>query len=352
VLLLVTVVLAHIGAGLAWVAQTAAVDSRQPLEPDGTLLLDPAAMGRWLVYLGVCAMGGAWAVATWLLPAARARAPEGMPWPELTEDTWRLGAVVTGFVLLGAMLRGVGQLIAFTDPLEPWTAERLETVITATTWGRTWLALLTASAFAVLTGLMVRAGWSVGRPALLVATIAVAVADGTAGHGLAGTWGGVPGVSLHAAHLVGAALWLGALTVAVLVALVAPSAEDAPGRRRVLPYVLDAFAPLALSGGALVVTAGVVMGWRYAGPLGALLESEYGRTLAVKALLAVAVLALGAWHWRVAVPRWQASLSSEAQAEETAAARRVRRSVMAEVVLFAVVLLLSAILVALGAPGV
>jgi putative copper export protein len=115
---------------------------------------------------------------------------------------------------------------------------------------------------------------------------------------------------------------------------------------------LDAFAPLALSGGALGVTAGVVMGWRYAGPLGALLESEYGRTLAVKALLAVAVLALGAWHWRVAVPRWQASLSSEAQAEETAAARRVRRSVMAEVVLFAVVLLLSAILVALGAPGV
>ncbi|RKS71755.1 putative copper resistance protein D [Actinomadura pelletieri DSM 43383] len=154
-----------------------------------------------------------------------------------------------------------------------------------------------------------------GRALLLVVAVAVALAVAAtrpsaadhAGHLLAGALAGLlpplftghaadashHALAVHslAAHVVGAALWIGGLVALVTVA------PDVPGG---LARLVERYSTLALVSFTVVAVSGAVNAWVRLGGLH--LGSRYGALVAAK-LVALAVLgALGRWHRRVTIP--------------------------------------------------
>jgi putative copper export protein len=221
------------------------------------------------------------------------------------------------------------------------TMAQVRGLVLETTWGRGWTAqLVTALAALACWPLVRRAG---GRMLGLGAGIvlAAALADAHTGHGMAGRWAGAIGASLHLAHLLGGGIWIGSLGIASWIAFT-PAPGDEPTSRATWQALFSAFAPWAMVGGGLVVVSGAVMGVEYAGGWSRLFTDTYGQVLLAKAALAGLILLAGAWHWRFAVP----GLS------RAGTGAGFRWSVRAELAIAWVVVAITAVLVALPAPGV
>jgi copper transport protein len=143
-------------------------------------------------------------------------------------------------------------------------------------------------------------------------------------------------------HVLAAGLWLGTLFVLVVAGL-ATALRDEPSRERrgaLVAEMVNAFSPLALAMGGVVVLFGVLTAWRHLKTLPALWTTPYGYALIVKLCVVAAVFALGAWNWR----RQRPALGTED------AALRIRRSATAELTAAALVLAVTAVLVSLPAP--
>ena len=144
-------------------------------------------------------------------------------------------------------------------------------------------------------------------------------------------------------HEYAAALWLGTLAVLVLAGVRPVLASGLPEVRRatLTKRMVDAFSPVALGCVALLVTMGVITAWRHLGSLQALWSSPYGCALLVKLVVVAGVMALGAVNWR----------SRRVEAGTIEGARALQRSAELELWLSAVVLVVTAVLVNLPAPG-
>jgi copper transport protein len=100
-------------------------------------------------------------------------------------------------------------------------------------------------------------------------------------------------------------------------------------------------APVALSGAALLVVSGVTTTLLQLGEWHELWSTTWGRYVALKVLLMLAIAALGARNWRQFGPRLaQAGVD-----------RRLRRTLGAELGLAALVVLITALLVVTPLPG-
>jgi len=327
--------LANVTAGLVWAARSLDPNSAPPEHQ----LVDIGTVGRILGYVAMAVLLGAWTCAGWLVPrAARRHASDG--WASLRAECWQIGRAMSGLLLLAVLVRGLAQLADLADPAEPVTAGWVTTVLTATSVGRTWLLQVVSGVAVVAACLVLPRPSTAGATLLGVLTLGAAVAEAHAGHGMAGAWAGVVGVGLHAGHMLGLGLWLGTIAVVTLPLYLRADAA----RRSLVGPTFAAVTPVALLGGALVVSAGAAMGFEYSGGWSVLLAGtdSYVRVLALKVVVALGIFALGAWHWRRAIP----GLSQEGGAS------RFRRSLSAELVLAALALLLSGILVALPAAGV
>jgi putative copper export protein len=105
--------------------------------------------------------------------------------------------------------------------------------------------------------------------------------------------------------------------------------------------LVNAFSSTALASAAVVVLTGTVATVRNVGTISALVSSPYGRVLLLKlAVLAVAAL-LGLHNWRRARPALAVS------SDDTA----LRRAMRAELTAAAVILLVTAVLVAIPTPA-
>ncbi|MEO6713882.1 MAG: copper resistance protein CopC [Mycobacteriales bacterium] len=134
-------------------------------------------------------------------------------------------------------------------------------------------------------------------------------------------------VAVDVAHLCALAVWLGGLAMLGVAALRSDSVD---------PTVVAGFSRLAFACVAGVAVTGAVQSWREVGSLSALTNTRYGSLLMAKVAVFVALLGAAAVS-----RRWvQRRLPSNA----TAAA--LRRSVGAEIVLAAVVLLVATMLTA------
>jgi copper transport protein len=100
------------------------------------------------------------------------------------------------------------------------------------------------------------------------------------------------------------------------------------------------FSPVALTGAALAVGAGLLLAVAYVGDFAALGGTTYGRTLLVKVGCLGFTAALGAWNWRRVRPRLGTP----------AATATLRRSAALELILGFCLLAATAVLVALPAP--
>jgi putative copper export protein len=188
-------------------------------------------------------------------------------------------------------------------------------------WGRYWIGR--AAGLVVL-----RVGLAAARPRwTLLAVFAVPWLLLRSSQGHAGAHGTVPAL-VDWAHLAGAAAWLGGLAQMALLA------DDVPAAAR-----LRRLATAAL---ALVVPAGVYAAFLHVPSLDRLLHTPYGQTLLAKLALVAVLLTLGAANHFRHVPALVAG--------DAVAAVRLRRTVRMELVLAAVILLLSALLGVLPMP--
>jgi putative copper export protein len=257
----------------------------------------------------------------------------------------RLG-LLGGFVLLLAIGPRLWlQASGFIEPGESVDRELLTLILTETDWGRGWTAQFGAAVLALggflLAVAVPRWGW-IG--AGLGATL-VALAAPLTGHAVTDAAGST-GVLFDALHVLGGSAWLGTLAVMLLAGLGTLSRLPAEQHGTLAARLVTAFSPVALVGASLAVLAGSVLSWRYLGStmserFGALTGTSWGQALLLKNLTLLAVAALGAWNWRVLLPR----LGS------VEAAGRLRRSARLEITLGVILLLITAFLVALPMPA-
>ncbi len=259
---------------------------------------------------------------------------------DVRSSAGRLAVGAAAVLLLACGVRIYFQARSLLDPSDPVTGEFIGTVIGKSTWGLGWLTQVAAAGLAtsafLLTIIVPRAGWW----AAILGTTAVALAAPLTGHGVSAAAGRF-GFLLDAIHVLGGGAWLGTLAV-VLVAGFQTVRSLAPDRQAdAVAILVRTFSPVGLVGAGTAVLAGVIMAYRYVGSFGALISSGYGRTLLLKAAVLAGVAGLGAYNWRVVLPR----LGSPASAKEVARNARI------ELALGVVLLAVTAVMVALPMPG-
>lgn len=149
-------------------------------------------------------------------------------------------------------------------------------------------------------------------------------------------------------HVVAAALWFGGL-VAVIVAVRRRRRDDEP---LAAAEAIARFSGWAAAITAALVVAGVVLSWIEVGSLEALTTTLYGRLLLAKVALVGVVLATAAWNRFRLVPRVAAAAIEDPPADDAASWSTLLRLVRAEVVLIAVVLLITGVLSNVTPPEV
>lgn len=176
--------------------------------------------------------------------------------------------------------------------------------------------------------------------------IATAVTLPLTGHALAASWHWSITLPLQALHVLAGATWLGSLLLLVLVVFgagaVVGAGADAERRERTVADLIAVFSPVAMVGVAVAVVMGTVLSVSYVGSWAGLWQTAYGRTLLVKIGLLGLTALLGAYNWRRLRPRLGTPGS----------AGRLFQSARLELLVGALLLVATAILVALPAPHV
>lgn len=354
---------------------------------------------RWLSFLGLLGMIGAVAfrlvlvlvrrqepqLAASLVPPAGARAA-------------RLGLWMAVIAGVATLLRLYAQSYALHGAASAFAPNMLGALLTQTLWGWGWW-LAAAGAFVAFIGFHLAsrtrppievphsAPRTQARPAPVTAgkgtgerrtngelmnrtaeasegpapTARANVGSRVSGIGWALAGGGVvaaafsPGMSGHAAaaaklaplpivadglHVLGAGGWLGSLLVLLLIGIPVALRLSAAERGPAMAALVKAFSPTALLFAGMVVGTGVFAAWLHLGSTPALWESSYGRTLLAKVAVLSIVFATGAYNW----------LRVKPVLGEEFAAGRLRRSAAIELAAGAVVLAVTAALVATPTP--
>ncbi|RKN32432.1 copper resistance CopC/CopD family protein [Micromonospora musae] len=153
------------------------------------------------------------------------------------------------------------------------------------------------------------------------------------------TWLAVPATSLH---LLAMSLWLGGLITLAACVLI-PAGRRETNQAITLAPALPRFSGLAQVCFAVIAVTGVYLSWRQVGTWAALGATDFGRLLLGKLAVVLAVVALAAGARRFVRRRGREPLGLDAA--PAAAVRRLRRSVVAEILLGVAVVSITAVLV-------
>ncbi len=297
---------------------------------------------RWLGYVALVTLLGMLSFARLVVPRAVRRAT-GIATlaPTAERRAASIGVLASLLLVATTLARLIVQSYAVNGADGAWSAARLGGMVARTSWGWAWLLGVLAAALAV--GALSaatrgrRSGWRLGA----TAAIGVALSFALSGHAAATPHLAPVTVLADTLHMLGAGGWLGTLLALVAVGIPLALREASPVRGRVVADLVNVFSPIALTCAALLAFTGILAAWIHLGTLGALWRSNYGFVLLVKLAVVVAVAALGALNWRVMKP----SLG------DLGSARRLRRSAMAELAMGALVLAVTAMLVATPPPA-
>jgi copper transport protein len=357
------------GAAGETVADLLAGDSAGPVT--GTAF----GIARGLDYLAIAlAVGGlAFLLLAWR-PALAVAVGAGGEWPEASAAfaararalLWLaigLGVVsgVLGIVLQGATAAGS----TFWSALDASVVREVLGTRFGTVWGLrvvAWLALggvmlagASRGAVTVLRPAAVGAAGVAPAPApsrgvLVALALPVAfllVSPALAGH--ATTLRPVAALlPLDVVHVTAMSVWIGGLVMVLFVLPVATRRLVQPDRSRLLAAVLVRFSPMALLCVAALLGTGVTQALIDMGGLSPLFDTPFGRSVLIKFVLLMALIALGAVNRQRVVP---ALRRLAAGGEPPGAAGRVlRRTLRAEVALVIVVLGVTSALVSYAPP--
>jgi len=292
---------------------------------DGYSVLYAAA--RWLGYLAAFLVIGDVGFRRFVLPRCAA--------PDVCLSLARKAADQAGVAALVLAVSHLARLYfqarSLIDPSEPVTVGFIGDIFT-TGWGRGWLVQLTAALVAAV-GARVRSPR--GEVVRAVAALGIALAAPLTGHAVGLPQAGWLGYPLDALHFGFGALWLGTLVTMLIAGLRGEQAGVIPVAR-----LVAAFSTLALVTGIGAIGLGGLIAWRYLGALAPFVTSLYGRTVLIKVAALAGVAGIGAYNWRVIGPRLARGQPAP-----------VRQSSTAEIAIGVVLLLVTAVLVALPLPG-
>lgn len=306
-------------------------------------MIEPAiVVVRLLQYTGAMVLFGSSLFFIYALPrsgpASAARAPWARP----------LVAGAAALLAVSALLAIAAQASLFAGSFaEGLTAEAMGAVIASMPLGKAAVVRAAAAATAAVLLFVLppgRASWTAAAGLGAIATASLA----WMGHG-ATTEGPLSPIHLPSdiVHALAAAVWLGAL-VCFLLLLVRPSPN--PAHRIAVHTALRRFSGVGSTAVALLALTGLINGWVLVGPenLAGLSSSPYGRLLAVKIVLFMAMLGLAAANRFRLAP---ALGSAEGVAATADAVGALRRSVALETAAALAVLGLVAWLGTLAPPS-
>lgn len=239
---------------------------------------------------------------------------------------------------MGLILRLVAQGYALGGGVFEGEALRMQLIGTAWGWG--WVAQMLA-AITVWAGFRrVRRGGEGGWVAAGVGGVLLAFTTGLSGHAAGLSSGASLALVADGGHILGAGGWLGSLLVLAAVGLPAARRVDERWGGEAVVELVNAFSGLALICAALVVATGGIGAILHVGSPANLLATGYGRALLLKLGVLGLVLGAGAYNYL----RVRPAVGGEG------GMRRLRASSTLELAAAAVVLMVTAVLVALPTP--
>jgi putative copper export protein/methionine-rich copper-binding protein CopC len=315
-----------------------------PAFPEELALLTPfSVVLRWLTLLGIIAAIGVVAFRTTVLARVEKEMdPEiaGHYLPAAIRAAATLGIVAVAMVAVVAVARLLTQSAAMNGTERMLHSDLVGRMLTETVWGRAWLVQLGMAAVAVVGFAMIRrsehAGWIVAG----VGSVGLALSLALSGHAVVVAQFAAATVVAHVVHTVAASGWLGSLLAIVLVGLPLAFRLDRDDRWTVVADIVHTFSPAALVFASIAALAGVFMAWTHLPAVNALWTSEYGRILMLKLGLITGTALTGAYNWLHVRP----SLG------DPTGARRLRRSATVELAIAALVVAVTAVLVATPTP--
>ena len=321
----------------------------QPVERPATVMSDPVSesetvavagaigsiVSRWLSFAACLLLVGVMTFRFLILPRMSPTGNDLFAHIASTNAA-TLGIVAAAGGLLAAMLKLARESSDMPDA-------SITSIMFDTVWG--WSLLLQivgVVAAAIALFLVHRPGESKQKfwRVALVATLILAVSPALSSHAGASTLA-VIAVPIDMMHVVVGGMWLGTLTVIVIVGISAAlKTPDAlrPGAR--VADMINAFSPLALTCGGAVVLTGIGSALIELPTLGSLWTTPYGVVLLLKLFFVGILFAAGAWNWRRMKPR----LTGDNEIGP------LRSSASLELMLAVAVLAVTAILVALELP--
>ncbi|MGH7469630.1 MAG: copper resistance CopC/CopD family protein [Longimicrobiales bacterium] len=292
-----------------------------------------AVVVRWLNLLAVLLGLGVVVFRTVILPDANfSSAPESY-WSALDAGLRRMGMGAGILVLLAALPRYALQSAALHGREFMFDAQRAGALLFDTAWGIGWLLQITAGL------VLVFAARQRSRPLAMAAAVALSITPALSGHAVGVERMTGLAIASDTLHVLGAATWIGSLSMIVLLAL--PIAFRQGGTAHAgLAATVRAYSPVALIAAAAILLTGVAAALVHTTRISELWTTAYGRTLLVKLALVGLVAALGLHNWRRVRPKL-------GQAESSA---NLRRSALLELTFALLVVLVTAVLVAMPLP--
>ncbi|MGH7476668.1 MAG: copper resistance CopC/CopD family protein [Longimicrobiales bacterium] len=253
---------------------------------------------------------------------------------------WSGAAAAAAVLASAAVIRLWLQSATLHGLARAWDPGLLAAYLTTTGWGRAWLlqaALLVLLAVALAAA---RGGRPRGWRLAAGAAVGLGVIPALSGHAAAVESFRFLATALDWLHVLAASLWLGMLLVMLWVIASLYRADELPDRLDGIAALVRRFSPLALLGAGVLLTSGLGNAFFHFHTLSEVWRTSYGQALLLKLTLLGVVALLGFYNWRVVRPRLGT--------EPTTA--RLRRSASAELTVGALVVLITAVLVALPTP--
>ncbi|MBV8858946.1 MAG: CopD family protein [Acidobacteria bacterium] len=315
-------------------------------------------LDRWLGYLAMMTLFGGFAVRLFVLGPALGH--EGAGEGDAASATavrrtlvlLRAGVIVLLAALLVSLVMQSSEVFG-GGLAEAASVYHLRGLIGGTGFGRSWL-LQAAAATAllvvtVLLGRTFRAGTAMGGAGLwwagLLAAAVLLYGPVMTGHAAAAAKEYALSSASDWLHLMAAGFWVGGLFHLALALPPALSRLNGVRRTRALARVITLFTRLAVPCVAVLLLAGLYNSWTHVGSLSELWDTPYGRTLLVKVLLVLLMLALGALNGFRLGPRADQLAAAGDGSQDAGVERGFVRSVKAEALLGVLVLLATAALV-------
>ncbi|HYD54217.1 MAG TPA: CopD family protein [Gemmatimonadaceae bacterium] len=243
--------------------------------------------------------------------------------------------IVTGVARLYGEARALLDVTA-TATIPP---DQVRAMLTDTGWGRGWtlgMASVLVTFIGVLAARRTAAGWTVAG----IGAVGLCLAPALTGHAAATRDLSLVAIGADALHVAGAGAWLGLLLAVLMAGLPAVARRPTEERGASADALLASFHPVARACVLLVLASGIVSSWLRLRSWDALTHTSYGSLLLYKVFIFLFAGLVGLYNWKKVLPRMP----------HADGPRRLRRSATVELVVGAVVLALTAALVATEPP--